>query len=470
MPQLRLLLANIGLRNVDFPVLTPPMGILALAAYLRTRFDVDIKVLDQRLENTPCDQVARVAAEFEADIVGFGCLTPFAGLLPEVVRHTREALPNALIVLGGPHAAAYGAEALEDAGGDVLIAGEGELALEQVIQAHLGGGGFGHIPGLFWRNEEGAIEKNPGSMPLIEDLDSLPFLAYDLIDLPQYWRFEGMVNVPPRKYIGLFSSRGCPYRCSYCHRIFGKRFRSQSPERAIAAIEHFQRVYGVREIEIYDDVFNFNSNRVVEFCDMATRRDLKLRIAFPNGLRCDRLGHDIVDALVSAGMYYTCCPLESGSPRIQTLIRKNLDIPRFVEGVHDLVRRNVFTYGYAMLGFPTETEPEIKQTIDLFCRLPLHLASFFTVTPFPNTEVYEMVRQEHPEKLKGFVHHGYSDNKVNLSEVPDSVLYAYQRKAVRRFYLNPARIARLLRVYPKPLFLATYLPMAARQMVKGLLS
>ncbi len=470
MRQLRLFLVSLGLRNTDFPVITPPLGILALAAYLRTRFNLEIKVLDQRLGNTPCDEIARMAAEFKADIVGFGCLTPFAYLLPEVVRNVRESLPGALVVLGGPHAAAYGADALEMAGGDVLVAGEGELALEQVIQAHLGGSGFDHIPGLFWRNESGIIEENPGSMPLIEDLDSLPFLAYDLIDLPQYWRFEGMANVPPRKYIGLFSSRGCPYRCSYCHRIFGKRFRSQSPERIVAAIEHLQRIYGVHEIEFYDDVFNQDRARVIKFSEMAAQHNLQLKIAFPNGIRCDRLGTEMVDALMDAGMYYTCCPLESGSPRIQEFIHKNLDIPRFIEGVEDLVRRRVFTYGYAMLGFPTETEEEIEQTIDVMCSTPVHLASFFTVTPFPNTEIYDMVKEAHPERLDGVVYRSYPGNKINLSEVPDSVLYAHQRKAMRRFYLNPARVVRLLRDYPKPLFLGTYLPIAARQMAKGILT
>ena len=463
----RLYLASIGLRTAEFPVLTPPLGILSLAAYLRDRTEVDIELLDQRLDNTTADEIVRSAVEFGADVVGFGVLTPFSNLLPELAQKARQALPKALIVLGGPHITGFGAGVLEDVDADVLVTCEGEAALEQVLQAHAEGSGFGHIPGLIWRDASGEIITNPGVTPTIEDLDSLPIPAYDLIDVRKYWRFEGMANVPPRKYIGLFSSRGCPYRCIYCHRIFGKRFRARSAGQVIAEIEHYQREYGVHELEFYDDIFNHDPARMMEFCQLAQSRGLKLRIAFPNGLRGDTLTPEMIDALVDAGMYYTCCPLESGSPRIQQYMGKHLDISRFLNGVEKLVSRRVLTYGLAMLGFPTETEDDIRQTIRLICDSRLHIASFFTVTPYPNTDLYDRVLEKNPEKLGGIVYKGFPTNKINLSDVPDSVLYAYQRKAVRKFYFNPVRMARLASVYPNPLYLPRYVPMLVQQLVKG---
>ncbi|HPC17054.1 MAG TPA: radical SAM protein [Candidatus Hydrogenedentes bacterium] len=469
MGRTRLFLASVGLRTSEFPVITPPLGILSLSAYLRNRMPLDMKLLDQRLDNTSSDDIVRSAAEFNADVIGFGVLTPFAPLLPELALKARKALPNALIVLGGPHVTGFGAGVMDDVPhADMLITGEGELALEQVLQARAEGNDYGHIPGLVWRNAAGEITVNPGPTPMLDNLDTFPFLAYDLIDLPKYWRHEAMANVPPRKYIGLFSSRGCPYGCIYCHRIFGKRFRAQSAERVIAEIEHLQKTYGVHEIEFYDDIFNQDPRRMMDFCDMALRQNLKLRIAFPNGIRGDTLTPDMIDALVDAGMYYTCCPLESGSAKIQKYMEKHLDIPRFLAGVDKLVRRRVFTYGLAMLGFPTETEEDIQQTIDTICNSSVHLASFFTVTPYPNTELYDRVMQTHPEKLSGFVYRGFPSNLVNLSEVPDHVLYAYQRKALRRFFFNPIRMLRLASVYPNPLYLPKYVPMLARQLVKGI--
>lgn len=468
--RLRLLLAAVGRRTAELSVVVPPMGILSLAAYVRERLDVDIRLLDQRLDNSTADDLVRAAVEFEADVVGLGALTPASHFLPEIVTKLRLALPKTLIVLGGPHVSAFGALALEEVDADVGVVGEGEAVLEQVLQAHLDRAGFGHIPGLVWRDVSGEIITNPGSPPYIQDLDTLPFPAYDLIDLRAYWRFESMANVPPRQYVGMFSSRGCPYRCIYCHKVFGKSFRAQSAGRVIAEIGRYQQAYGVNDIEFYDDTFNYHARRVMEFCETSLHRNMKLKIAFPNAIRGDILTAETVDALADAGLYYTACALESGTPRIQEYIGKNLNIQRFLDGVEKLVKRRVFTYGYMMLGFPTETEEDLQRTIDVACGSRLHTASFFTATPFPGTELYARVQQDHPEKLAGitYVNKSYSGMKVNLSSVSEETLYKYQRKAWRTFYINPGRMLRIARSYPDPLFLPFYIPMLIRLLAKGL--
>jgi len=472
MRRLRLLLVHVGRRTIELPVITPPLGIMSLAAYLRERLPLTIRLIDQRLENATTTDLVRAAVDFEADVVGLGTLTPMAYLLPELTQKIRQALPKALIVLGGAHVAAFGASALEDIEADTAVPGEGEIALEKILEAHAGGGGFGHIPGLIWRDPSGEIIVNPGAIPYIEDLDSLPFPAYDLIDFSKYWRFETMVNMPPRRYAGFFSSRGCPYRCIYCHCIFGKHFRAQSPERIVAEIEHWQSIYGTKVVEFYDDTFNYDSGRVMEFCQLAIKRNLGLKIAFPNAIRGDILTPEIVEALVDAGLYYTACALETATPRLQKYIGKHLNISRFLEGVDMLARRGVFTYGFTMLGFPTETEEDLLRTINTTCGSMLHATSFFTVTPFPGTELYARVLETRPEKLHGIDYRkkSYTNIMINLSEVPDAMLYGYQRSAVRKFYLNPNRLFRILTSYPHPWYLPHYIPVLALRLSKGLFS
>ena len=163
--------------------------------------------------------------------------------------------------------------------------------------------------------------------------------------------------------------------------------------------------------------------------------------------------------------------MESGSPRIQEHTGKRLNIPRFLQGVEMAVKRGIFANGFVMLGFPTETEEEIKQTIDVACGSALHTSSFFTVTPFPNTALYDFVLKTHPEKLARVSYAGtdYSLIQVNLSEVPDPVLFYYQRKANRRFYMSPRRIYRILRDYPQPHLLPYYIPIYVSHVTKGLL-
>ncbi len=446
------------------------MGILYLAGYLRTKFDLDIRLVNQRADNCSEDELVRQAVEFGADVVGFGTITTCAHTVGPMTRQIRQALPDALILVGGPHTSSFEEKVLEDTQADAAVVGEGELAFEAVIRARFDGGDFSEIPGLIWRDGDGQIVRNPGQVPMIEDLDALPFPAYDLIDVRRYWTLQSMPPIARRKYISLVSSRGCPYQCMWCHKIFGKRFRAHSPERMVDEIEHYQRTWGIDDVEFIDDIFNLDGKRVIDFCELAQRRGLKFKIAFPNAVRTDILTQEVVDALADTGMYFSSFALEAGSPRVQKYTGKRLDIPRFLQGIEMAVKRGVFSNGFAMLGFPTETEEDLQQTLDVVCNSKLHTASFFTVMPFPNTRLYEEVKRTNPEKL---AHLSYDDTDfalihVNLSEVPDEVLYAYQRRANRRFFLNPLRIARILRDYPQPHLLPYYLPIYFHRITKGL--
>jgi anaerobic magnesium-protoporphyrin IX monomethyl ester cyclase len=470
MKRLRLFLANVGHRTSKYPFTSPPMGILCLAAYLRTKFDLDIRLVNQRADNCSEEDLARQIVDFDADVVGFGTITTNSYALRELTQRVRKGLPNALILLGGPHTSAFDVKVMEGTEADAAVIGEGELAFEQVIRARFDGGSLSDVPGLIWRGRDGQVIRNPGTIPPIEDLDSLPFPAYDLIDPRQYWRLQSMPPIARRKYISLVSSRGCPYHCMWCHNIFGKRFRGHSPERMADEIEHYIRTYGVDDIEFLDDIFNMDKQRVIEFCQIVQRRNLRFKIAFPNAVRSDLLDEDVVEALVDAGWYFSSFALESGSPRIQQYTGKRLNIPRFLRGVELAVARGVFANGFAMFGFPTETEADLQLTVDVACQSKLHTSSFFTVIPFPNTRLYAEVMQTHPEKLAhiNYDNMDFAVIRVNLSDVPDEVLFAYQRKANRRFFMNPLRVLRILRDYPQPHLLPYYIPIYLLRITKGL--
>ncbi len=471
MEPLKLFLVNVGNHTVNFPSVTPPLGTLSLAAYVRERFPMEVAVLDQRLDNNTLDDVVRRIVDFRADVVGLSAMTPFGYMLAPLTQRLRASLPKSLILLGGPHVSAFGEAALKGTQADAAVAGEGELVLEQILRAYREGAGLESVPSLMRRDKNGDVLSNPGCSPFVEDLDTLPFPAYDLIDTSAYWRNRSFSHLPPRPYVTLMTSRGCPYRCTYCHRIFGKKFRLQSAERILDEFEHHMRALHISEMEIADDIFNLDERRVIAFAELVHKRNLKIRIAFPNALRVDRLTDETIEALAGAGTYYSSCALESGSPRMQKHMKKNLDIPRFISNVAGLVKHKVVTNGFTMLGFPTETAEEMRETVDVACKSQLHAATFFTVTPFPNTELYDEVLAAHPEKLEGLSYdeQDYTGIKLNLSDEPDEVLFSIQRKAWQRFYFNPKRILRILRDYPQPSHLPKYLPMLALRLSKGLL-
>jgi radical SAM superfamily enzyme YgiQ (UPF0313 family) len=439
------------------------MGIMSLGAYVRREFGATVRLVHQRLDDLTDEEVAREAVDFGADIVALSSLSPDHGNQKAISLLIRQKLPKALILLGGPHVYCFGSTALEGSGADAAVPGEGELALRDMIEAFNAGASFSGIPGIYWRDKDGTIVKNPGCTEEVQELDSLPMPAYDLIDLPKYWKRQSASPLPRRRYAPLFSSRGCPYGCIYCHNIFGRRCRTHSAERIIEDIDYLQRKFGVSEFDFLDDIFNLDKRRLAEFCDRVQRRAKKLHISFPNGVRADLLTAEEIDALAGAGMYYCTFALESGSARIQKVICKHLDIGKFLDAVAHAARRRVFTNGFVMLGFPTETREDMEMTINVACSSSLHTASFFTVMPFPNTLLYERVLKHHPEKVadQSYLEGNYYDNRFNLSDEPDEVLSYYQRKAFRKFYMHP-RLLRIATDFPHPLGLIWRIPIMIR--------
>lgn len=472
MKPLRLFLVNVGLRTFSNFWVVPPMGVLALAAYLRQKFPLEIRVVNQRLENWTAEQIARQAGEFGADIVGLSTLTTTACLLPEITSKIRAALPEAFVVLGGPHVSAAGGLVLEGIDADAAVSGEGERPFELLIRAkYEGDGALDAVPGLIWRDKDGAVVQNPGGPLFVEDIDSLPMPAYDLIDLPAYWHHKTIVPMLYRRYAALVTTRGCPYHCIWCHNIFGKKVRMHSPERIVEEMTFLNTKYGVNDFEILDDTFNFDGRHVIDFCELLHRRNLKFKWSIPNGVRGDILTPEVIDAMAGAGLFMCLFALDSGSPRIQKYTRKNLNIPRFLENCKLVADHRIFIHANFMLGFPTETEEEIRQTIDTACNPNFHTASFFIVTPYPGTPLYDIVKKEHPEKLTKF-EFGMRNSmtvRANLTDLPDEVLYGYQRQASRRFFMNPRRIARIIRDHPQRIALPAYVPLLCYRALAGAL-
>lgn len=471
--RLRVYLANLGRHTRTFPLVTPPMGVLALAAYLRRHLPVEIRIVNQRLENCTVDEVVRRARAFEADIVGFSCFTTSSHYLPAAVSQVREALPDALILVGGPHASSAKAHVLKECDAHVVVPGEGELTTTAVLQHYLEGSrDFSDIPGLIWQDTAGNITINPGLIPQIEELDTLPMPAWDLIDLPAYWRKQSIAPVYRRRYASLVSSRGCPYQCIWCHKIFRKAIRSHSPQRVTDEIEWLMKSYSINDFEFLDDNFNFFPKRVLELHDEIKRRGLNTRLCFPTGLRSDLLTREVIDAMIDLGMYQASFALETASPRLQKYTCKNLNISKLMEAGAYATSKRVYCNLLCMLGFPTETEDEIQLTINTACASPFHSASFYTVTPFPGTPLYDLVAQTHPEKLSRLRYNDmdFSGMRVNLTDLPDEKLFGYQRLAMRKFYNNPRRLWRLLRSHPQPWMLPAFGPIFLYRATKGLLS
>jgi len=432
----------------------PPLGALTLAAMLRRERpeDVEFKILDTGLERYSAPEAGRAIAEYAPDVVGISALSLEAVNLHRLAAEAKKINGNIKVVVGGPHATCFYDQVLGDANIDFAVVGEGEHVLIELLDALRDGSVPPHeTPGLAQRSDGRIIFGGP--RPYVEDLDSLPMPAWDLVDFKRYSPFYSMNTFTARSpHAPIFSSRACPYRCAYCHSIFGKQFRAQSPERTLDEIELLYRKFGVRELQVYDDVFNFNHERVFAICEGILKRGIDIKIAFPNGVRGDIMTRDMIGALARAGAYSITYAVESASPRIQRLIRKNLNLDKVFDVVKWTYDEGIIPCGFFMLGFPTETKEEIEQTIRYASDSRMLRALFFTVVPFPRTELYNLAKETYPNHDFTYDFSPkmyYWAVRPYFSEVTGIDVEAMSHRAWWEFYIRPWRMAQILRRFPK---------------------
>ena len=438
-------------------VFSQPLGLLYLVSVLRREFpgEFEIELVEQALEDLTLDQVRERIQRFDPDLIGFSCLSVEADEMQRVARVAKQVKPGCVTVLGGPHATVFYDYALDDPNLDLVVLNEGEITFPELLRALREDRPLDGVAGIVFKREGRLVQTPPREH--VPELDTIPFPAWDLIDWKRY-----AVQISMNAYSAaqpwaiLFTSRACPYQCTYCHSIFGKKVRYRSLENVMAEIELLTQTYGVRELQIVDDIFNLDLDRAKRICDEIVARGIQVKIAFPNGLRGDRMDRELIHKLRQAGCYSMTYAVETASPRLQKLIKKNLNLDKVREAIAWSYDEGIITHGFFMLGFPGETPAEMKMTVDFALSAKLLRPLFFTVVIYPRTGLYELAQKEYPNfdfsRWKMF-------DLQYLSETPFYTkatgldLFKLQRDAYRRFFFRPKTLAVLVWRFPKNSFL-----------------
>jgi hypothetical protein len=222
--------------------------------------------------------------------------------------------------------------------------------------------------------------------------------------------------------------------------------RYRSPQSVLDEMGFLIEAHGVREFHVVDDIFNADKKRAIAIFDGIVRRGWDVDLAFPNGLRADIMTEEFVAAARAAGAYSGALAVETATPRLQKLVQKHNRLERVFETIALSARHDVIVATFNMLGFPTETEAEMRATIDFNLRSDAHAAYFFKVTPFQGTGLWDQVVAAGAVPPEDMVqgYSNYRDGRDRLCEVPPARIEQLILDCYRRFYFDPARLARFV--------------------------
>jgi len=425
----------------------PPLGLCYLAAMVR-KAGHSVQIMDAPALNMDLSQTVREVGNAQAALIGITATTASIIRASELARGLRASGLRSPILIGGAHVSALPEQTLREFPEfDLGAINEGEYSLVEVIEAFKSGSSYHDISGIVFRDRDEIIVTP--ARPLIENLDELPFPAWDLIpDLAKYYK------PAPHSYYqlpssSLMTSRGCNGTCTFCARPFmGERYRSNSPDYTLAMVDHLVRRYGIRDIMFYDDNFLLDRGRVLQICDALQSRDY--RISWSCLARTDLTPKDFYETIHRAGCWQIAYGIESGDQEILNNLKKHVKIDRVAQMIQQANKAGITTRGYFMIGCPGETPATIEKTIDFMRDSNLKEFHVTFCTPMPGAELFDTWQKwgafDCDWRKLGFWDPVFIPEGMTREE-----LIAGHRRMFRKFYLRPAVILRyVLKVIRRP--------------------
>lgn len=419
----------------------PPLGLLYLAAWL-DRFGVENTVFDTTFSNKNAQCAAVLVARPSLVAVYVNLMTKLNVL--SFIRWVRQQpqLSQTPIVLGGPDVT-HNAEEYLRAGANLIVVGEGEQTLLEValvVRESEGIQGdamrFVQVPGLVLRWPDGSIHRTQAREKM-RDIDDLPLPARHKIDLNSY--LQVWKNAHGHSTLSISTQRGCPYTCKWCSTaVYGQSYRRRSPAKVVEEIAALQQTYDFDLIWFVDDVFTISHKWLEAFQHELEARAMKIR--FECITRADRLNEEVLRRLKACGCFRVWIGAESGSQRIIDAMDRRVDVRQVRTMIQAANRTGIQTGTFIMLGYPGETEEDIRETVSHLCESNPDLFTITVAYPIKGTGLYEAVAAQSSAQLPW---EARTDREVDFPRTYPRRYYDFAvRWTVNAVYWHKAKLAK----------------------------
>ncbi len=418
-----------------------PINLGYIAASLEQE-GANVKAVDFCVDDFVESDFIALLKEFNPAIVGFTGMTSSINFVRDIAKLTKQYDSSLLTVLGGVHITAIPKRTMEEIPQiDIGVIGEGEDTIKEIYRLKAEGKPLEGIKGTVVR-VGGKLEINP-MRELIKNVDAIPFPARHLFDVKKYNKSHVSRGFS-RKYekiMELITTRGCPNQCIFCagHISYGYMLRARSCENITAEIDELIKNYGTRHIAIQDDTFTLNKALVTRICAYFKEK----KLSWDCNARVNTVDFELLKMMKDSGCRKISFGVESGSPRILKLIKKGTTLEQVRAAFAASKKAGIrYTEGTFILGsHPSETEGEVKQTVDLIFELMPDFASLTIICPFPGTEIYRLMDEKKllDENLdwSKFTFINNTPPFKRLENLTAEQLVETQRKFLKTYYSSP---------------------------------
>jgi len=413
-----------------------PLGIAYLGA-VAEKAGHEVAVIDCQAEKLTYQTFHKRIAQTPADIIGVTATTLLYKSAMQIISIAKEVQPDAVTVLGGSHGTFWDEVALNDFPSlDIVVRREGEQTFVELLDKLQTRKSLDSVLGITFRREEKII-RTP-DRPFLEDLDSLPFPAHDLLPLENL-KHAGKILFP------LITSRGCVYWCDFCStvRMFGKGYRWRSPKNVVDEMQLVHDKYGVDQVTFYDDAFTVNRDRVIKICEELRTRNLDM--AWDCGTRVDMVDREMLKTMREAGCFAVWLGVESGSETILGAMNKRIKLDQTRLAFKAANKAGLMTIANTVIGFPGETEQTAHETIRFIKELNPDSVGFYVATPYPGTPMYEQVKQSGWLRVTDFDKYDTANPTFETPWLSMEKLEKIRYKAYQEFYLRPGYVFKMMR-------------------------
>jgi len=360
------------------------IGLAYLAAVLEKNGH-DVTVIDCPASEIDLNQLKIKLSSVEPKLIGITSMTPTIQSAIQSAYAAKETCPDALVVLGGPHATFMDEQVLsEEKSIDIVVRGEGEETLLDLTQNVSNHKNLNKIEGITYRKNGNIVRTS--NRTFIQNLDELTRPAYKFFPLEKY-RLYG------RRILPIITSRGCPSQCSFCttSRIFGKAFRARSPKNVVDELEWLRDVHGADAFSFYDDTFTLDKTRALKICEEIKNR--KIGIPWDCQTRVSTVSKELLSKMREANCQQVFFGVESGCQKILDAVNKGTTVEQNKAAIKMAKKAGLFVAVSVMVGYPGETREMLKQTIDLVRNTEPDDAYICVATPYPGTELRNLIEK-----------------------------------------------------------------------------